>query len=85
VPRLQIRHETVSNRHEPATKPLTAPHKSSSQDPSPALEQTLTGRWVDAATLVPMDVDLQQIAAVVIALGAAVVFALMAWAGQHQS
>jgi hypothetical protein len=32
-----------------------------------------------------MDVDLQQIAAVVIVLGAAAVFALMAWAGQHQS
>jgi hypothetical protein len=29
--------------------------------------------------------DLQQIAAVVIACGAALVFALMAWAGQHQS
>jgi hypothetical protein len=32
-----------------------------------------------------MDVDLQQLAAVVIALFAALVFALMAWAGQHQS
>jgi hypothetical protein len=29
--------------------------------------------------------DLQQIAAVVIACGAALIFALMAWAGQHQS
>jgi len=28
---------------------------------------------------------LEHIAAIVIALGAAVVFALMAWAGQHQS
>jgi hypothetical protein len=28
---------------------------------------------------------LEQIAAIVIALGAAAVFALMAWAGQHQS
>jgi hypothetical protein len=32
-----------------------------------------------------MDLDLQQIAAVAIVVGAAVVFALMAWAGQHQS
>jgi hypothetical protein len=32
-----------------------------------------------------MDLDLQNIAAVVIALGAVAVFALMAWAGQHQS
>jgi hypothetical protein len=29
--------------------------------------------------------DLQHIAAIVIACGTAVVFALMAWAGQHQS
>ena len=29
--------------------------------------------------------DLQNIAAVVIACGAAMVFALMIWAGQHQS
>jgi hypothetical protein len=36
------------------------------------------------ATLVPMD-DLVHIAAVVIAGGVALVFALMAWAGQHQS
>jgi hypothetical protein len=28
---------------------------------------------------------LQEIAAVVVALGAALFFALMAWAGQHQS
>jgi hypothetical protein len=40
--------------------------------------------WGNRATLVRMD-DLQQIAAVVIACGAALVFALMAWAGQHQS
>jgi hypothetical protein len=39
---------------------------------------------VAGATLSDMD-DLQQIAAVVIACGAAVIFALMAWAGQHQS
>jgi len=32
-----------------------------------------------------MDLDLQTIAAVIIACGAAAVFALMAWAGQHQS
>jgi hypothetical protein len=32
-----------------------------------------------------MDLDLQQIVAVAIVVGAAVVFALMAWAGQHQS
>jgi hypothetical protein len=29
--------------------------------------------------------DFQQIAAVAIAFGAALLFALMAWAGQHQS
>lgn len=29
--------------------------------------------------------ELEQIAAVVIACGAAIIFALMAWAGQHQS
>jgi hypothetical protein len=29
--------------------------------------------------------QLQDIAAIVLACGAAVVFALMAWAGQHQS
>jgi hypothetical protein len=29
--------------------------------------------------------DLQQIAAIAIACGAALVFALMAWAGRHQS
>jgi hypothetical protein len=32
-----------------------------------------------------MDLDLQQIVAVAIVVGAAVVFALMAWAGLHQS
>jgi uncharacterized membrane protein len=32
-----------------------------------------------------MDLDLQQIVAVAIVVGAAVFFALMAWAGQHQS
>jgi hypothetical protein len=35
-------------------------------------------------TLPDMD-DLQHIAAIAIACGAALVFALMAWAGQHQS
>ena len=55
------------------------------QEPSPALEQVFIARWVDKVTLDHVDIDLQQIAAVVIALGAAVVFALMAWAGQHQS
>jgi hypothetical protein len=40
--------------------------------------------WANRATLAGMD-ELQQIAAVVIAFGAAVLFALMAWAGQHQS
>jgi hypothetical protein len=29
--------------------------------------------------------DIGQVAAIAIALGAALVFALMAWAGQHQS
>ena len=41
------------------------------------------GRWAGEVRLVPMDVD--NIAAIVIACGAALVFALMAWAGQHQS
>jgi hypothetical protein len=40
--------------------------------------------WVVCATLGRMD-DLQHIAAIAIACGAALVFALMAWAGQHQS
>jgi hypothetical protein len=35
-------------------------------------------------TLPDMD-DLQHIAAIAITCGAALVFALMAWAGQHQS
>ena len=39
-------------------------------------------RWEARATLVSM---LVHIAAVVIAGGAAALFALMAWAGQHQS
>ena len=40
--------------------------------------------WVFHATLCRME-DLAQIAAVVIACATALVFALMAWAGQHQS
>jgi hypothetical protein len=40
--------------------------------------------WVSGATLLRME-DLGQIAAVVIACGTALVFALMAWAGQHHS
>lgn len=40
--------------------------------------------WVSGATLLRME-DLVHIAAVVIACGAALVFALMAWAGQHHS
>ena len=40
--------------------------------------------WVVRARLVLMDV-VQQIAAITIASGAALLFALMAWAGQHQS
>ena len=40
--------------------------------------------WDAHATLGRRE-DLGQIAAVVIASGAALVFALMAWAGQHQS
>ena len=40
--------------------------------------------WVLQATLGAMD-DLEQIAAIAIACVAALVFALMAWAGQHQS
>ena len=39
---------------------------------------------VFGATLGRME-DLAQIAAVVVACGTALVFALMAWAGQHQS
>ena len=41
-------------------------------------------RCVFHATLGRME-DLGQIAAVVVACGTALVFALMAWAGQHQS
>jgi hypothetical protein len=40
---------------------------------------------VDRAIVPGMDDALQQIAAIVIAGGAALVFALMAWAGQHHS
>jgi hypothetical protein len=40
--------------------------------------------WDTCATLRHMD-KIQQTAAVAIACGAAVLFALMAWAGQHQS
>ena len=40
--------------------------------------------WGDRARLLRMD-EIQNIAAVLIGCGAAVVFALMAWAGQHQS
>lgn len=40
--------------------------------------------WAGPATLADMEV-IEQIAAVVIACGAAALFALMAWAGQHQS
>jgi hypothetical protein len=40
--------------------------------------------YVFRATLRCME-DLGQIAAVVVASGTALVFALMAWAGQHQS
>lgn len=42
------------------------------------------GDCVVPAILADMD-ELQHVAAVAIAFGAAVVFALMAWAGQHQS
>jgi hypothetical protein len=48
------------------------------------LEAALISDYVFRATLGRMD-DLGQIAAIVIALGTALVFALMAWAGQHQS
>jgi hypothetical protein len=40
--------------------------------------------WAGHATLRRVE-DLQQIAAIAIACGAAALFALMAWAGQHQS
>jgi hypothetical protein len=52
--------------------------------PSAALEAALMEAWVLHATLGRMD-DLGQIAAIVIACGTALLFALMAWAGQHQS
>jgi hypothetical protein len=42
------------------------------------------GPYGASVTLVRME-DLVQIAAVLIAGGAALVFAAMAWAGQHQS
>jgi hypothetical protein len=40
--------------------------------------------WAGRATLDRIE-DFQQIAAIAIACGAAALFALMAWAGQHQS
>jgi len=52
--------------------------------PSAQLEPALMEAWGGRARLHLMP-ELQQIAGVVIACGAAVVFALMAWAGQHQS
>jgi hypothetical protein len=51
---------------------------------SAPLEAALMAAWVLDATLGRME-DLGQLAAVVIACGTALVFALMAWAGQHQS
>ena len=51
---------------------------------SAALEAALRAPYIPRATLGRME-DLGQIAAVVIACGTALVFALMAWAGQHQS
>ncbi len=52
--------------------------------PSAALEAALMAAYAFRATLGRME-DLGQIAAVVVAAGTAIVFALMAWAGQHQS
>jgi hypothetical protein len=52
--------------------------------PSARLEAALIDAWVFRATLVHMD-DIGQIAAIVVACATALVFALMAWAGQHQS
>lgn len=44
----------------------------------------LSGPWGRAPTLAGME-DIAQIAGIVIACATAVLFALMAWAGQHQS
>ena len=52
--------------------------------PSAALEVALMAGWAGHATLGRMEA-LQQIAAIAIGCGAAALFALMAWAGQHQS
>jgi hypothetical protein len=54
------------------------------QPSSASLELVLTADWVVRATLDHVD-DLQHIAAIAIACGAALLFALMAWAGQHHS
>ena len=52
--------------------------------PSAQLELRLMAAWVGRARLLRMD-EIQNIAAVIIGCGAAVVFALMAWAGQHRA
>jgi hypothetical protein len=52
--------------------------------PSGSVEPTFIAGCARPATLEVMD-DLQNIAAIAIAFGAALVFALMAWAGQHRS
>jgi hypothetical protein len=44
----------------------------------------LIAGWAGHATLAPVEV-LEHVAAIAIACGAAALFALMAWAGQHQS
>jgi hypothetical protein len=51
---------------------------------SAPLDLALMADWVVHATLRRMD-ELQHIAAIAVASGAALFFALMAWAGQHHS
>jgi hypothetical protein len=53
-------------------------------EPSASLEAALRAAYMTRATLGRME-DLGQIAAVVVACATALVFALMAWAGRHQS
>jgi hypothetical protein len=44
----------------------------------------LSAAWGSGRTLADME-DIAQIAGIVIACATAILFALMAWAGQHQS
>jgi hypothetical protein len=64
-----------------ASQPERAAPTQKSSDP---LEKALTENWVLHATLDRMHA-LRTLASIVIALGATLIFALMAWVGQHKS